>query len=56
MDLRNFIERIRRVLLVSTKPDKDEFKQGAKITGLGIVLIGVIGLAVFLIVQLIGGL
>jgi protein transport protein SEC61 subunit gamma-like protein len=56
MDLRSFIERIRRVLLVSTKPDKDEFKQGVKITGLGIVIIGIIGLVIFLIVQLMGGL
>ena len=56
MDIKNFIERIRRVLLVSTKPDKDEFKQGVKITGMGIVIIGVVGFAVFLVIQLIGGL
>ena len=56
MGLRNFIERIRRVLLVSTKPDKDEFRQSVKITGLGILLIGVIGLSIFLVIQLIGGL
>ena len=56
MGLKNFIERIRRVLLVSSKPDNYEFKQSVKITGLGILLIGVIGFIVFLIIQLIGGL
>lgn len=56
MDIKNFIERIRRVLLVSTKPDKDEFKQSVKITGMGIVVIGLVGFAVFMAIQLIGGL
>lgn len=48
--------RIRRILLVSTKPSKDEYKQSAKITGLGIVVIGVIGFLIFIVVNLIGGL
>ena len=56
MNIRNFIERIRRVLLVSTKPDKEEFKQSVKITGLGILFIGIIGFVVFLIIQFVGGL
>jgi len=55
MGLRNVIDRIRRVLLVSSKPDKDEFRLSAKITGLGILLIGIIGFIIFLIVQIIGG-
>ena len=54
--IKTVIERIRRVLLVSTKPSKEEFLQTVKITGLGIVLIGVIGFAIFLIIQSIGGL
>ena len=56
MGLRNSIERIRRVLLVSNKPDKYEYKQTVKITGIGIVIIGIIGFIIFLVVQAIGGL
>ena len=56
MNIRNFIERIRRVLLVSTKPSKEEFKQTVKITGLGIIVIGVIGFAIFIAIQAVGGL
>jgi protein transport protein SEC61 subunit gamma-like protein len=43
---------MRRVLLVANKPDKNEFTQSAKITGLGFVVIGVIGFIVFIVVQL----
>jgi len=44
----------RRVVLVSTKPDPDEFKISTKITGLGILIIGVIGFIVFMIFALLG--
>jgi len=47
---------MRRILLVASKPDKSEYRQTVKITGLGFVLIGLIGFAIFMIVQLIGGL
>lgn len=50
------LERIRRVLLVSSKPGKEEFEQSIKITGLGILLIGLIGFIIFLVVMLMGGL
>jgi protein transport protein SEC61 subunit gamma-like protein len=56
MGLRNLIERIKRVLLVSTKPDREEFKQSVKITGMGILIIGTIGFILFMIIQLLGGL
>ncbi len=49
------IERIRRILLISSKPDKHEFRQSLKISAIGLVLIGVIGFVIFLIVQLISG-
>lgn len=52
----NFIQQARRVLLVSNKPDKHEFRQSVKITGAGIVLLGIVGFIIFLIIQLIGGL
>ena len=53
MNIRNTVERMRRVLLVANKPDKAEFKQSAKITGLGFLVIGIIGFVIFIIVQLI---
>ncbi len=56
MGLRELADRIRRVLLVSSKPDKEEFMQSVKITGLGVAIIGAVGFALFLIVMLIGGL
>ena len=56
MGIKNFIERVKRILLVSSKPDKSEYKQTVKITGLGFVVIGVIGFIIFIAVQLIGGL
>lgn len=51
-----FIQQARRVLLVSNKPDKHEFRQSVKITGIGMVILGVVGFMIFLLVQLIGGL
>ena len=53
--MKHIIEKIRRVLLVSSKPDKDEFMQSFKITGIGILLIGVIGFVIFLIVNVLTG-
>ena len=53
--MKKIIEKIRRVLLVSSKPDKDEFMQSFKVTGLGILLIGVIGFVIFLIVNVLTG-
>ena len=56
MGIKALVERMRRILLVSSKPDKSEYKQTVKITGLGFVVIGIIGFLIFIIVQLIGGL
>ena len=56
MKINDLFERMRRVLLVSSKPDKDEFAQSLKITGLGTAVIGFIGFVIFLSVMLIGGL
>ena len=54
--IKSFISQVSRVLLVSSKPDKSEYKQSVKITGLGMIIIGIIGFVIFMIVQLIGGL
>jgi protein transport protein SEC61 subunit gamma-like protein len=48
-----FIRNCRRVLQVSKKPDKEEFLNVAKITGIGVIIIGVIGFIISLIAQLI---
>ena len=56
MGIKNFMERVKRILLVASKPDKAEYRQTVKITGLGFVVIGVVGFLIFIGVQLIGGL
>lgn len=45
------LEKIRRVLLVSSKPDKEEFSQSFKVTGMGFIIIGIVGFIIFLIAQ-----
>lgn len=54
MNIKGMIDRIRRVFMIASKPDKDEFKQSVKITGLGFLVIGFIGFLIFLIFQLTG--
>ena len=49
-----FIKQCRRVLHVSKKPDREEFLNVAKITGIGILIIGAIGFIISLIAQLLG--
>lgn len=41
--LREFLMESRRVLRVTKKPDQQEFSAIVKISGLGIILIGLIG-------------
>ena len=52
--LKSFLFKARRVVLVSTKPDPEEFKVSSKITGLGMIIIGVIGFIIFMIFTLLG--
>ena len=56
MGFKNIISRIKRVLLIATKPGKKEYAQSVKITGIGVAIIGIIGFVIFLAIQLIGGL
>jgi len=51
----NFIKQCQRVLKVSRKPDREEYINVAKVTGIGIILIGVIGFIIIIISQLIQG-
>ena len=51
--LDKFVKDSKRVLKVARKPDKDEYIDFAKVTTLGIIVIGLIGFVIFLIAQLI---
>ncbi len=51
----SFIKQCQRVLKVSKKPDREEYINVAKVTGIGIILIGVIGFIISIIGQLIQG-
>lgn len=47
--IRKFFQNCRRVLQVAKKPDQEEYLQVAKITGLGILLVGFVGFAVMFV-------
>jgi len=49
-----FAKESKRVLRVARKPDGEEYTNFAKVTGIGIILIGLIGFIIVLIGQLIG--
>ncbi|MDI3475025.1 MAG: protein transport protein subunit gamma [Thermococcaceae archaeon] len=53
--VKGFFAESRRVLMVTKKPGMKEFKMAAKITGIGMLLIGTIGLIIRLIGQLVLG-
>lgn len=46
-----FLKQCERVLRVAKKPDTEEYKTVAKVTGLGIIIIGVIGFIIALLSQ-----
>lgn len=47
--LKRFSKECLRVLRVTKKPDKEEFTTIAKVTGLGMLIIGLIGFIIYLI-------
>ncbi len=49
-----FVNEAIRVLKLTRKPRKDEFIMISKITGVGMILIGVMGMAVILLSRLVG--
>ena len=49
-----FIKRSKRIFRVATKPTKKEYTTVAKITGLGMVLIGVIGYLITIVARMLG--
>lgn len=48
----DFIKLCQRVLHVSKKPGKEEFMNVAKITGIGVIIIGAIGFIISIVAQL----
>jgi protein transport protein SEC61 subunit gamma-like protein len=48
----DFIKLCQRVLQVSKKPDREEFFNVAKITGIGVLIIGAIGFIISIGAQL----
>ncbi len=47
--MREFLQNCKRLFQVAKKPEKDEYMQVVKISGLGILLIGAIGFVIMLI-------
>ncbi len=45
----NFMESTKRILTVSKKPSNPEYNEMIKVTGLGILLIGLVGFVVLFI-------
>ncbi|PSH00002.1 MAG: protein translocase SEC61 complex subunit gamma [Nanohaloarchaea archaeon SW_4_43_9] len=50
--LKSKLNEYKRVLKISTKPDREEFEMAAKVTGAGILIIGLIGFIMYLIANL----
>ena len=51
-NINQFLRQCRRVLYVSRRPDMEEYVNVAKVTGIGIIIIGVIGFIISLVAQL----
>ncbi len=49
--IQGFLKQCERVLRVSKKPDADEYKMVAKVTGVGIIIIGIIGFIIAILSQ-----
>ena len=49
-----FVKDSKRVLKVSKKPDSQEYLELAKVTSIGVVIVGAIGFVIFLLGSLIG--
>jgi protein transport protein SEC61 subunit gamma-like protein len=48
----NAYKETRRILRLTRKPRGSEFNETAKITGLGVIVIGIVGFILFLLAQL----
>ncbi len=50
MKLKEFIDQSVRIYRMAKKPTPEEFKRTAKITGLGITILGILGFTIHMIV------
>lgn len=53
--LKNFLHDCKRVFQVARKPDKTEYLEVSRVTGIGILIVGVIGFIITIISFLVGG-
>ncbi|WP_297512670.1 protein translocase SEC61 complex subunit gamma [Thermococcus sp.] len=53
--IKTFLSESKRVLLVTRKPGMKEFKLAVKITGIGMILIGLIGMLIRMVGYFITG-
>lgn len=53
--MREFIRNCKRLLQIAKKPGTEEFSRVAKISGLGFLLIGVVGFIIMYIASIISG-
>jgi len=51
-EIKSKLNEYQRVLKISTKPDREEFEMSAKVTGAGMIIIGLIGFIFYLISNL----
>ncbi len=47
--IKSKLKKYGRVIRITQKPDKDEFMMSAKVTGVGILIIGLIGFLIYMI-------
>jgi len=52
-DIKNKLSQYLRVISVSKKPDREEFWSAAKICGVGILVIGLIGFVIYVLFRLV---
>lgn len=50
--IENRLKEYKRVIKIAEKPDREEFEMSAKVTGLGILIIGTIGFLFYLAANL----
>lgn len=53
--MEDLIRQFKRVIKVSRKPDRSEYLDVAKVTGIGILIIGAVGFIVMIVSVLLGG-
>lgn len=53
MEIAELIKRCIRIIYISRKPTNEEFSKVAKVTGVGMILFGIIGLIISLIFGLV---